>query len=60
MGDVIGYKGTAEDRTATWLTMLQTRSAERVFNKSDEKEAKSLEVQRKVYKYVLENYVKAA
>lgn len=61
MNKVIGYEGTAEDRSNRWLSMLMLKKSEEVFKgTSDEKELKVREQDKRIYQRFLSEYAKAA
>ena len=61
MSNVIGLKGTNEDRMANWLTLRMLKEAETVFKGTTEpQEIKIRDLDRRVYNKTLERYVLAA
>lgn len=61
MSNVIGFKGTADERRNKWLSMRNFRQYEDVFAGTiDAREIKIKERHRRIYKDYLGSYVKKA
>lgn len=56
--NVIGMKGTPTQRYNSWLSMIESKKAYKVFSKSPVEDEQSIaEVDKRVYNYHLEKYV---
>ncbi len=57
--NVIGFKGSKDDRGCDWLTMLLTKETYDAFkNSSDERERRIAEIDLQVYNKTLSNYIR--